>query len=119
VAGVLAAAEGAKEQGLSRLFCAAASAPEAALAGIEPVPLHHLAEAASYLRGDWQPEPFDDAGELPAPEACPISPTSAVRSARVARSSSLRPGATTFYWRGRRARARQCSPAGCRGSCRR
>ena len=36
VAGVLAAAEGAKEQGLSRLFCAAVSAPEAALAGIEP-----------------------------------------------------------------------------------
>ena len=71
VAGVLAAAEGAKEQGLSRLFCAAASAPEAALAGIEPVPLHHLAEAASYLRGDWQPEPFDDAGELPAPEGLP------------------------------------------------
>ena len=44
VAGVLAAAEGAREQGLSRLFCAAASAPEAALAGIEPVPLHHLAD---------------------------------------------------------------------------
>jgi len=71
VAGVLAAAEGAKEQGLSRLFCAAASAPEAALAGIEPVPLHHLAEAASYLRGEWQPEPFDEPDELPAPEGLP------------------------------------------------
>ena len=71
VAGVLAAAEGAKEQGLSRLFCAAVSAPEAALAGIEPVPLHHLAEAASYLRGEWQPEPFDEADELPVPEGLP------------------------------------------------
>jgi magnesium chelatase family protein len=71
VAGVLAAAEGAREQGLSRLFCAAVSAPEAALAGIEPVPLHHLAEAASYLRGEWQPEPFDDADELPVPEGLP------------------------------------------------
>jgi magnesium chelatase family protein len=71
VAGVLAAAEGAKEQGLSRLFCAAASAPEAALAGIEPVPLHHLAEAASYLRGEWQPDPFDEPDELPAPEGLP------------------------------------------------
>jgi magnesium chelatase family protein len=71
VAGVLAAAEGAKEQGLSRLFCAAASAPEAALAGIEPVPLHHLAEAASYLRGEWQPEPFDEPDELPPPEGLP------------------------------------------------
>jgi magnesium chelatase family protein len=67
VTGVLAAAEGAKEQGLSRLFCAAACAHEAALAGIEPVPLHHLAEAASYLRGEWQPEPFDELDELPAP----------------------------------------------------
>ena len=71
VAGVLAAAEGAKEQGLSRLFCAAASAAEAALAGIEPVPLHHLAEAASYLRGEWQPEPFDEPDALPAPEGLP------------------------------------------------
>ncbi|HEY8236432.1 MAG TPA: ATP-binding protein, partial [Gaiellaceae bacterium] len=71
VAGVLAAAEGAKEQGLSRLFCAAASASEAALAGIEPVPLHHLAEAASYLRGEWQPEPFDEPDELPVPDGLP------------------------------------------------
>ena len=71
VAGVLAAAEGAKEQGLSRLFCAASSAPEAALAGIEPVPLHHLAEAASYLRGEWQPEPFDEPDDLPVPEGLP------------------------------------------------
>src|SRR5205814_342552 len=68
VNGVLAAAEGAKQQGLSRLFCAAASASEAALAGIEPVPLHHLAEAASYLRGEWQPEPFEEPAELPALE---------------------------------------------------
>ena len=66
VTGVLAAAEGAKEQGLVRLFCAAASAPEAALAGIEPVPLHHLAEAASYLRGEWQPEPYEEPDELPS-----------------------------------------------------
>jgi magnesium chelatase family protein len=71
VGGVLAAAEGAKRQGLTRLLCAAASAPEAALAGIEAVPLHHLAEAASYLRGEWQPEPCDPPGELPLPEGLP------------------------------------------------
>jgi magnesium chelatase family protein len=71
VTGVLAAAEGAKKQGLLRLFCAAASAPEAALAGIEPVPLHHLAEAASYLRGEWQPEPPEEPDELPTPEGLP------------------------------------------------
>jgi magnesium chelatase family protein len=63
VAGVLAAAEGARRQGLTHLFCATASAPEALLAGIDPVPLHHLAEAAAYLRGEWRPEPC----ELPEP----------------------------------------------------
>src|ERR671933_1711768 len=71
VTGVLAAAEGAKDQGLSRLFCAAASAPEAALAGIEPVPLHHLAEAVSYLRGEWQPEPHEIPDRLPPPSGLP------------------------------------------------
>jgi magnesium chelatase family protein len=71
VSGVLAAAEGAKRQGLSRLFCAASSAAEAALAGVEPVPLHHLAEAASYLRGEWQPEPCEPVDELPLPNGLP------------------------------------------------
>jgi magnesium chelatase family protein len=65
VPGVLAAAEGAKRQGLTRIFCAAASAPEAALAGTEVVPLHHLAEAAAYLRGEWQPEQPEPPEELP------------------------------------------------------
>ena len=35
------------------------SAAEAALAGIEPVPLRHLAEAAAYLRGEPEPPPYD------------------------------------------------------------
>ncbi|HET7554513.1 MAG TPA: YifB family Mg chelatase-like AAA ATPase [Gaiellaceae bacterium] len=59
VGGVLAAAEGARQAGLSRLLCAAECAAEAALAGIEPVPVHHLAEAVAYLRGEWQPPPPD------------------------------------------------------------
>ena len=59
VGGVLAAAEGARRAGIGRLLCAAESAPEAALAGIEPVPVRHLAEAASYLRGEGEPEPYD------------------------------------------------------------
>jgi magnesium chelatase family protein len=71
VSGVLAAAEGAKRQGLSRLFCAASSAVEAALAGVEPVPLHHLAEAAAYLRGEWQPEPCEPVDGLPLPDGLP------------------------------------------------
>jgi magnesium chelatase family protein len=64
---VLAAAEGARRSGLTRLFCAADSAAEAALAGIEPVPLRHLAEAVSYLRGETDPPAF----ELPAPNGVP------------------------------------------------
>jgi magnesium chelatase family protein len=56
---VLAAAEGARKGGLERLLCAARSAAEAALAGIEPVPLRHLAEAAAYLRGEGEPPPFE------------------------------------------------------------
>ena len=62
VGGVLAAAEGARRAGVERLLCAAESAAEAALAGIEPVPVWHLAEAAAYLRGEGEPAAF----ELPA-----------------------------------------------------
>jgi magnesium chelatase family protein len=60
VGGVLAAAEGARQAGLTRLLCAAECGAEAALAGIEPVPVHHLAEAVAYLRGEWTPSPPDE-----------------------------------------------------------
>ena len=59
VGGVLAAAEGARQAGLTKLLCSAACAAEAALAGIEPVPVRHLAEAVGYLRGDWVPPPVE------------------------------------------------------------
>jgi magnesium chelatase family protein len=55
VGGVLAAAEGARRGGFDRLFCAAESAAEAALAGIDPIPLRHLAEGVAYLRGEGEP----------------------------------------------------------------
>ena len=58
VDGMLAAAQGARRQGLSRLVCAAESAPEAALAEIDPIGVRHLAEAVAYLRGEFEPEPF-------------------------------------------------------------
>jgi magnesium chelatase family protein len=58
VGGVIAAAEGAKRSGLDHLVCAAESAPEAALAGIEPIPVRHLAEAVAYLRGERQPQRY-------------------------------------------------------------
>ena len=60
VGGVLAAAEGARQAGLTRLLCAAECGAEAALAGIEPVPVRHLAEAVAYFRGEWVPPPPDE-----------------------------------------------------------
>jgi magnesium chelatase family protein len=62
VPGALAAAEGARRAGLDRLICPAQSGPEVTLAGIEPVPIHHLAEAAAYFR------------ERREPPACPPPP---------------------------------------------
>jgi magnesium chelatase family protein len=71
VGGVLAAAEGARRAGIDHLLCAAESAAEAALAGIEPVPVRHLAEAAAYLRGEADPQPYEPAGNGAAPPAYP------------------------------------------------
>lgn len=59
VGGVLVVAEGARRLGLTRILCPAASAPEAALAGVEPVPVRHLAEAIAYLRGERDPPPVE------------------------------------------------------------
>ena len=54
VTGTIAAAEGARLAGFTRVLCAATSASEAALAGIEALPVRHLAEAVSYLRGEGE-----------------------------------------------------------------
>jgi magnesium chelatase family protein len=59
VGGILAVAEGAKRLGLRRILCPAASAAEAALAGVQPVAVRHLAEAAAYLRGEREPPPVE------------------------------------------------------------
>src|SRR5205085_11359592 len=58
VNGVLAVAEGACAAGIDRVLCAAESAAEAALAGIDVVPVRHLAEAVAYLRGERDPPPY-------------------------------------------------------------
>lgn len=63
VSGTLAVAEGARRAGLSRLVCAAESAPEAALAGVEPVPVRTLAEAVAYLRGEIDAPHFEPLSE--------------------------------------------------------
>jgi len=64
VAGTLVAAEGARRGGLTHLLCAAESAPEVALAGVEPVGATHLGEVVAYLRGEREPRepppPGDD-----------------------------------------------------------
>jgi magnesium chelatase family protein len=57
VPGALVAAEGARLAGLDRLVCAAESGAEVALAGVEPVPVRHLAEAVAYFRGGTAPPP--------------------------------------------------------------
>ncbi len=68
VSGVLAAAEGARRSGLRRLLCAPESAAEAALVGIEPIPLRHLAQAVAYLRGEIpSPAYVPDNGRREAP----------------------------------------------------
>ena len=56
VTGTLAVAEGARRAGLARVLCAAESAPEAGLAGVDAVPVRHLAEAVAYLRGETEIE---------------------------------------------------------------
>jgi magnesium chelatase family protein len=61
VSGSLVAAEGARRHGARRLVCAAESGAEVALAGIEPVPVHHLAEAVAYFRGERDPPEPDSA----------------------------------------------------------
>ena len=37
---------------IDKLLCPAECAAEAALAGVEPIPVRHLAEAVAYLRGE-------------------------------------------------------------------
>src|ERR671934_235245 len=60
VGGVLAVAEGARRARLPRILCPAECAAEAALAGIDAVPVRHLAEAVAYLRGERDPPPVPE-----------------------------------------------------------
>ena len=59
VTGTLAVAEGAQRAGLERVVCAAESAAEAALAGVEPVPVRHLGEAVAYFRGEIESPSYE------------------------------------------------------------
>src|SRR5579862_9027627 len=77
VPGALVAAEGARRNGSRRLVCAAESGAEVALAGVEPVPVRHLAEAVAYFRGERGPppvpaEPRADEFSAAAPELADV-----------------------------------------------
>jgi magnesium chelatase family protein len=67
VGGVLAVAEGARRMGLERVLCPSRSAAEASLAGVEAIPLRHLADAVAYLRGEREPDPIPPTEALEPP----------------------------------------------------
>ncbi len=70
VGGVLAVAEGARRLGLERLLCPPECAAEAELAGVQAIPVRHLADAVAYLRGEQEPDPVLPARtQAPAPLA--------------------------------------------------
>ena len=121
VAGTLSVAEGARRSGLSRVVCAAESAPEAALAGVEPVPVRHLAEAVAYLRGEidapgFEPLSDEDLGSESGPGP---RRRARVRSAHAVRWRSRPQARTTSSSQARPERGRRCSRGGFRGSSRR
>src|ERR671937_3146896 len=66
VGGVLAVAEGARRAGLTELLCPSDACGEAARGGVEPIPVRHLADAARYLRGDLELEPYVPTNGAPA-----------------------------------------------------
>ena len=67
VPGALACAQAARCTGVRRILCAAESAAEVALAGVEPVGLRHLVEAGAYLRGELVLPPVEPPGRSPRP----------------------------------------------------
>ena len=84
VSGTLAVAEGARRAGLERLVCAAESAAEVALAGVDPVPVRHLGEVVSYFRGEIDAPAFEPYAE-PATDAAVVPELADVRGQERAR----------------------------------
>ena len=83
VRGTFAVGEGASNARIDRLICATESALEAALCGVEPVPVRHLAEAAAYLRGELDPPPpAARNGSRPGPPALDLADVKGQERAR-------------------------------------
>ncbi len=116
VPGTLAVAEGACRAGLTRSSARLESAPEAALAGIEPVPFAHLHEVVQYFRGQIAAPALRAARGRAISHAgrCRTSPRCGARNGRVGRSRSPPPARTTSFSWAHRERARRCSRGGCR-----
>src|SRR5712691_1657022 len=70
VGGVLAVAEGARRAGLRELLCPSDACGEAVLAGVEAIPVRHLADAARYLRGELELEPYVPTNGRPGVQSC-------------------------------------------------
>jgi magnesium chelatase family protein len=111
VPGCLSMAMAARDLGVKRMIVPAANAREAAVVTeLEVYGVTSLSEAVGILSGS---------SPLPATGPKATSPTCAARSPPSGRSSSPRPAGTTCSCSGRPAPARRCSPAACRGFCRR
>jgi magnesium chelatase family protein len=71
VGGTIAVAEAACRSGLRQVLCASETAPEAGLAGVEALPVRHLAEAVAYLRGEAEIFPARPPEEAASPGPSP------------------------------------------------
>lgn len=114
VPGTLAYAEAARRARLARIICSRESTAGASLAGVETVPVRHLAEACAYLRGEHEP---DEPARPPerAPPAYPDLADVHGQEGGRRRSSWLPRGITTSCLPGRQVPGRPCLPVGSRG----
>ena len=82
----------AARTGSAASLCPAESGAEVALAGIEPVPVRHLADAVAYLRGEGEPPDPLPAGALGRDPARPRPRGRARAGARAPRARDRRRG---------------------------
>ena len=108
-----------RAQDSTRLLCAADSAHEAALAGIEAVGVRHIAEAVGYLRGEDEIAPAPRGSDPRSPPNLPdLADVRGQERGRRALELAAR-ARTTSSSRARRGRGRRCSGGASRRSSRR